>query len=347
MSPLMNTLSTAVVIVCIGASTAPSASAQSVAAEVDVTTGYSSEANVKAVATQIRLFGDVKSGIRFNVETTWARRSVNVTDAFGAAYPYGDRVQLSEAYGERTFQRGVGLFGVRVGQYRTPFGISARSDYAYTGFLRAPLLRYDGYWALTNDFLERGVNVVAGTPRLSVEASLGVPADIGTFNTRRPGLDSVFRVQGYVRDLVVGVSHINSEPNAPSWAKGRLAFTGVDARWARSGVQLRGEWITGQSWNNSATNGWYVDAIVHRRFMGPVTAVFRSEQLNYTSVRPFDYHGESGLTSWLGRRQTAGGRVRLPGGLTAQLNVLRHSDRLATYGRTAIDMALTYSVRLD
>jgi hypothetical protein len=318
-----------------------------VVAEVDFTTGYSSEANVKAVAAQIRLFGEVKSGIRFNVESTWARRSVNATDAFGAAYPYGDRVQLSEAYGERTFQRGVGLVGVRVGQYRTPFGISGRGDHAYGGFLRAPLLRYDGYWALTNDFLERGVNVVVGTPRLSVEASLGVPADIGTFNTRRPGLDRVVRVQGYVQDLVLGVSHINSEPNAPSYAKGRLAFTGLDARWTRGGVQLRGEWIIGQPWDNTSTGGWYVDAIVHRRFMGPVTAVFRSEQLDYTAVRPFEYQGTSGLNAWMGRRQTAGGRVRLPGGLTAQLNVIRQSDLLAKYGRTAIDMALTYSVRLD
>jgi hypothetical protein len=53
------------------------------------------------------------------------------------------------------------------------------------------------------------------------------------------------------------------------------------------------------------------------------------------------------LTVWQGRRQTAGGRVRLPGGLTAQVNVMRQSDLLARFGRTAIDMALTYSVRLN
>jgi hypothetical protein len=343
---MLKTLRAALAVVCLSAATAASAPAQSLVTEVDFTTGYSSEDNLKAVAAQLRLFGDVGSGIRFNVEGTWARRSEQEGDQFGAAYPYGDRVQLSEAYAERTFQRGQGLVGVRVGQYRTPFGISGRSDYAYGGFLRAPLLRYDGYWALTNDFLERGVNVVVGTPRLSLEASLGVPADIGAINTRRPGLDRVFRVQGYVQDLVLGVSHINSEPNAPSYAKGRLAFTGIDARWTRGGVQLRGEWIIGQAWDNTATDAWYLDAIVHRRFMGPVTAVFRSEQLNYTAVRPFEYHGTSGLTSWLGRRQTAGGRVRLPGGLTAQLNVLRQSDWLANYGRTAIDLALTYSIRL-
>ena len=74
--------------------------------------------------------------------------------------------------------------------------------------------------------------------------------------------------------------------------------------------------------------------------------MFRSEQLDYSSVYPFPYQGTVGLTTWQGRRQTAGGRVRLPRGLTAQLNVMRQSDLLAKFGRTAIDMALTYSVRL-
>jgi len=346
MMTLMKTVRTAVGVVCLSAATVASASAQSLATEADFTTGYSSEQNVKAVAAQLRLFGEFKSGLRFNVEGTWAHRSKDGTDAFDAAYPYGDRLQLSEAYAERTFQRGVGLVGVRVGQFRTPFGISGRSDYAYGGFLRAPLLRYTDYWALSNEFMERGVDVVVGTPRLSVEASLGAPGDVGD-EKRRPGLDRVVRVQGYVQNLVLGVSHLNAEPNGPvSYAKGRMVFTGVDARWTHSGVLLRGEWITGQVWNTTATRAWYLDAMVHRPFMGPVTAVFRSEQLDYSSVYPFPYQDTVGLTTWQGRRQTAGGRVRLPRGLTAQLNVMRQSDLLAKFGRTAIDMALTYSVRL-
>lgn len=341
----MKTLRTALIVVCASVATAASAPAQSLTGELDVTTGYSSEENLKAVAAQLRLFGDVRSGIRYTVEGTWARRSVEEGDAFGAAYPYSGRVQLSEAYAERTFQRGLALVGVRVGQYRTPFGISGRGDYAYAGFLRAPLMRYEGYWSVTNNFLERGVNVIAGTPRLSVEASLGVPKDIGTMK-RRSGLDRVVRVQGYVTNLVLGASYLNSEPNAPAWAKGRMSFTGVDARWTGGGVMLRGEWINGQAWDASATDAWYVDAIVHRPFMGPVTAVFRSEQLNYSSVFPFTWLDKPGFTTWQGRRQTVGGRVRLPGGFTAQVNVLRQSALLTRHARTAIDAALTYSIRL-
>ena len=321
------------------------ARAQSLTTELDLTTGYSSEDDVKAVAAQLRLFGEAKAGIRFNIEGTWARRSKDTTDAFGTAYPYGDRINVSEAYAERLFQRGSGLVGIRLGQYRTPFGISGRSDYAYAGFLRAPLIRYDGYWALTNSFLEQGVDLVVGTPRLSVEASLGAPGDIGLAQ-RRSGLDSVVRVQGYYGAFVVGVSHINSEPYVPAvYAPGRLSFTGVDARWTLDGVQLRGEWITGQPWTGPETNGGYVDAIVHRPFMGPVTAVFRTERLNYTSDVPFSWHGTRGYNTWDAHRETAGGRVRLPAGFTAQIDVIRQSPELTMHARTAVDMALTYSIR--
>lgn len=320
--------------------------AQVLTTEVDLTGGYSSDERLTAAAAQLRVFGETTSQIRFNVEGTWAARSEDGTDAFGAAYPYGGRLQLSEAYAERVFNRGRGLVGVRVGQYRTPFGIYTRSDYAYQGFLRAPLIRYDDYWSISNNFLERGVNVVAGTSRLSVEASAGVPGDIGTVR-RRTGLNRVVRAQGYYKAVIVGVSHINSEPYAPArYASGRLNFTGADVRWAHGGVQVRGEWIKGRPWSQPATSGWYVDTIVHRRFMGPVTTVFRSEQLDYSSTRSFVYHGST-YTTWTGRRQTAGARIRLPAGFTAQVGVMRQSDALASYGHTALDVGLTYSIRRD
>ena len=42
------------------------AQSQSIVTEVNLTTGYSSEDTVKAVAAQLRLFGETKSRIRFN-----------------------------------------------------------------------------------------------------------------------------------------------------------------------------------------------------------------------------------------------------------------------------------------
>lgn len=323
------------------------AQTQSLATEVALTTGFSSEKAVSAAAGQVRVSGETVSRIQFNVEGIWADRTSDDTDAFGAAYPYGGRLQVGEAYAERLFHRGRALVGVRAGQFRSPFGISNRSDHAYGGFTRAPLTRYDGYWAVTNTFLERGVDVVAGTSWLSVEARVGVPGDLGTAR-RRSGIAEVVRVQSHIGAIVVGASHIGSRPyRLEAMAPGRMRFTGVDARWMQSGVQLRGEWMVGQPWDGPRTNGFYLDALVHRPFMGPVTAIFRTERLRFDSPLPFPWGNEGELHDlWLGGRHTVGGRVRLPAGFTAQMALIRQSGEMAEYTRgSVLDLSLTSSVR--
>ena len=102
---------------------------------------------------------------------------------------------MIEAYGERTFQPGSFLVGVRGGRYRTPFGISSGSDHAYNGFLRAPLIRYDNYYALSNNYLEHGADVIVGVPQFTLEVSAGAPSDVGSAR-RRSGLDTVVRGKG-------------------------------------------------------------------------------------------------------------------------------------------------------
>jgi hypothetical protein len=312
------------------------AHAQSLTAEADVTAGYSTD-EVGALAIQLRAFGDLKAGIRFYLETAWARHSDKETDAFGAAYPYSGHLEAIETYGERLFTPGKSLVGLRAGRYRTPFGIAGRSDHAYSGFLRAPLIRYDDYFALSNTFLEHGAAVIVGMPQLYVETSLGVPGDAGHVK-RRHGFDSVVRVQGYRGPLIVGVSHIRTQPAGPeSWKLGRAVFTGIDLRWMHDGVLVRGEWINGQPFDGVTSDGWYADVMLHRPAMGPVTAVLRAEQLNYNTIPEFALHQT---------RLTVGAKVRLPRGLTAQVNLLRQSGDLPEYRSTPIDLALTYSIRL-
>jgi hypothetical protein len=317
------------------------ANSQSLTTEADITGGYSSD-GVTAVATQLRGFGELKAGVRFYLEGAWATRSFSDadsdgdSDAFSAAYPYDDRVQFTEAFAERTFRPGKGLVGVRAGRYRTPFGISGRSDYAYSGFLRAPLIRYDDSFALTNNFLEQGADLIVGISQLYLETSLGVPSDLGTA-PRRSGLDTVVRLQGYHGNWIVGVSQIRTLPyQSPRFAHGRTVFTGIDVRWSRDGVLASGEWITGQPFDGTTTDGWHADVAVHRPPMGPLTAVLRAEQLDYDAVAPFALHA---------RRLTAGARIRLPRGLTAQVDVLHQTGIDAEYS-TSFDAALTYSIRL-
>jgi hypothetical protein len=317
---------------------APPAQGQTVNVEADITAGFSKygDEHVSALATQIRSFGELKPGLRFFVEGVWGNRSDDSSDAFSAAYPYSGRVKAMEVYAEQLFTPKRALVGFRAGRYRTPFGIYNRSDYAYSGLLRAPLVRYSGYFALANTFLEHGVDVIAGIPQLNVETSLGVPADAGDAR-RRSGLDSVTRVQAFYGPVIFGASRSTTKPYQPAtFAQGRAVFNGVDLRWMQHGVQVSGEWLGGRPFDGTTTTGWHLDASVHRPRMGPVTAVLRIEQLHYDTAPEFTIHA---------RRQTAGARVRLPRGMTAQIGFLHQRDSSESY-RTAMDAALTYSLRL-
>jgi hypothetical protein len=310
------------------------AAAQTPAAELSVTAGASTE-NVEVAATQVSVFGDIAKDLRFYAEGAWGSRSGGHTDAFGGAYPYDKRVRPIEVYGEKIFRADRLLAGLRAGRYRTPFGIHSRSDHAYAGFLRAPLIRYDGYWALSNNYLEGGVDLFFGTPELQVETSLGLPQDVGTA-VRQRGLDRVFRVQGYHRGIVAGISHMRSRPyERRGFADGDAVFTGLDLRWMHAGTQVRAEWITGQPWDGPSTTGWYVDAMVHRPALGPVTLVARAEELDY----------DAGRFSGFIKRYTAGARMQVSQAIVAHINV-SHQPGSTRSRQTAVDGALTYVIRL-
>jgi hypothetical protein len=320
--------------IAVGVLDTAAAQGQSLTTEASVTAGASMD-DVSALATQLRAFGDATPRIRYYVETAWARTDNEDSDAFGAAYPYRSRPQVIEAYGEWLGEGTRVLSAVRVGRYRTPFGISSGSDHAYNGFLRAPLIRYDGYWALSNNFLEHGVDVLVGPPPFTVEASVGAPADVGEA-VRRPSIARVIRAQSAIGSAVIGVSHMRTPTYGPAaYAHGDLVFTGLDVRWMYEGVQVRGEWIAGRPWDGTATTGWYADVIAHPRVMGPVTAVARIEQLDY----------DAGAFSRFCKRQTIGARIRVLDGLSAQVNLLHNSSLLYQPRRTTMDVGVTYSIR--
>ena len=323
------------------------------AAELDLTAGFSGE-EVRAAASQLRLFGQAPAKIEFFTETAWGDRwagdapllGQNVsaadpmgTDVFGAAYPYRGRALLIEAYGERFFRPRGTLLGVKAGRFRMPFGIYTRSDYGYSGFARPPLIRYDGYYGLSNNWLEDGAMFTAGVPQLFIEASISRPSDVG-FAVRRNGTDASIRVQGYRGQFILGASYARSNPYlSRRFAVGRQAFGGVDARWAHpAGIQARGEFLKGHSYEGVSTTGFYIDGLLHREGMGPFTAVARGEWLNYTAPSPRAREA---------RRLTLGTRVRLPGPVTVQVNYLRQRGDLPHLKAHTIDVSATYSLRLD
>jgi hypothetical protein len=145
-------------------------------------------------------------------------------------------------------------------------------------------------------------------------------------------------VQAYHGPVIVGVSYARSHPYLPArFAEGRQAFTGVDVRYASSGgLQLRGEWITGRSYEGVSTTGWYVDGILHRLGMGPFTAVVRGESLAYTAPSP---------RARAASRFTIGTRVRLPGPTTAQVNFVHQRGDMPRIHDNSLDFSATYSLR--
>jgi hypothetical protein len=318
----------AALVVCGNSSTI----AQVVSSEVSVTGGASTD-RVSAGAVQGRVFADT-SWVRVFGEASWASIDGPASDAFGAAYPYERRIEVMDAFAERTFRAGRALGSVRAGRFRTPFGIHG-GEHGYTGFLRAPMVRYLGYWALSNTFLEHGVNVMGGIPAVQLEYTAARPADVGD-EPRRAGFDQVVRVQGYHGDVILGASHIRTQPYQPArYAFGRASFNGIDARWMRDGLQLRGEWIDGQPFDDMHTRGGYLDVFLHRSEMGPVTALARMEVLDY----------DAGARSVLARRATVGARVLVVDGLYAQVNAAHQSGAIYSEFRNSLDVAFTYTVR--
>lgn len=326
----------AALLVCLAA-VAP-ARAQTTAAEVNQSVGVSSE-SLASAGTQIRLLGEPLSGLRFDIEAAWGARSAEKsTDVFGTAYPYEGGVQVIEAFAEYLFRRPRGIRSVKAGRYRTPFGIASASDHAYIGFLRPPLIRYGEYYALSNGYLEHGVDVVVGSPRLSLETSVGVPGDVGDA-IRRRGADVVVRAEHTMGSLIIGASYVDTTPYLPSeFATGRARFGGVDARWMHSGVQVRGEWLGGRPFDGTTTTGGYIDLIVHRPFMGPFTALVRAERLAYSAPDPYALYSH---------RYSAGARVRIWRSLGAAAGLTHQAGQLTQTRRTAFDVGLTYAVRHD
>jgi hypothetical protein len=312
------------------------AGAQSAAVEVQQTVGVSSE-DVGAAGTQLRVFGEPLRGLRYIVEGAWGDRSEEGSDAFGTAYPYSGDLEFIEVYGEYLFSGVPGLLSVKGGRYRTPFGIYSASDQAYIGFLRAPLIRYGEYFGLSNGYLEHGVDVVLGVPRFAVELSVGQPGDVGEA-IRRDGVDTVVRAQAAFGAFVVGASYIDTMPYMPErFAKGRAQFGGVDVRWMRAGVQLRGEWLAGQPFDGSETTGGYVDAIVHVPAMGPVTALARAERLDYDTAPPRALYTH---------RYWGGARVRIWRGLAGSIGVGHQGGQMTQSKRTAVDAGIGMVLRV-
>ena len=207
----------------------------------------------------------------------------------------------------------------KAGRYRTPFGIWAAGDHGYLGFLRPPLVRYGGYYALSSGYLEHGVAVTVG---VAAAVARGERRPSRPTSGPRCGATASTRCcapQVAHGPVIAGVSYIDTMPDQPArFAKGRAHFGGVDLRVMHAGVMLRGEWISGRPFDGTATRGGYLDVLVHRPRLGPVTVLARAERLAYDARPPHALYTH---------RYTAGARVRIWRGLAAAAGVVHQAGQ--------------------
>jgi hypothetical protein len=236
--------------------------------------------------------------------------------------------KLSEAYGE---WRG-GKLRARAGRFLVPFGIYNRSELYYVGLVNPPILKeyLGGEYQVGRS--EQGLSFVRSDGRWQLEAALF--SDDGAWRAVIPsGGEGCLRLQYYTGAVVLGVSALRErgdESGTPE--EGAARFFGLDFRFSRPSLILRGEVVSGSAPGGSP-GGFYVDLLHRPPQIRNVTFVARVE-----SAR-----GLSGQPRY--RRGTVGAKWDLGGGTAMALNQAFDSPRFQ-YGLNGTTVYLWHTHRL-
>lgn len=180
--------------------------------------------------------------------------------------------ELTEAYGEWRDSRQR----IRLGRFLVPFGIYNRSELYYVGLVNPPILKGylgSGYRVGRS---EKGLGYFRSEGRWQLEAALF--ADRGGWRAVVPsrGEGSV-RLQYYSGPIILGLSALREYGRAPlPGADGKARFVGLDFRFSRPSLILRGELVSGSAPGGSP-RGFYMDVLYHPAALRDFTLVGRVE----------------------------------------------------------------------
>ena len=166
---------------------------------------------------------------------------------------------------------------MRAGRFRTPFGLHGRRTRLH-GFLRAPLIATRFHWALSNTFLEHGVNVMVAPTRCQFRIHGG--ASGRRWRTAAPRrLDQVC-AQGYHGDSSSATATSDAAYRTPAMPRARR----LQRRRRPPGCAAACSCAVNGSTDSRATA--CTRAALHRRLRqsqrdGPITALARMEVLDY------------------------------------------------------------------
>ena len=184
------------------------------------------------------------------------------------------RVDIIDAYGEFVRPEARGLRAVKAGRIAPRSASSPQRSRLFRVPAAAahPLRRVTT--GLSNGYLEHGLSLSWACPgldrgerRRARRCRRGAP-------TRRNRCGAARRDQRSALDRRRQLPGHDAR-HAAAVRPGRARFGGIDLRWMRAGVQLRGEWIFGQPFDASPPAAATLDLVVHRRASGrsPCSAV--------------------------------------------------------------------------
>jgi hypothetical protein len=238
-------------------------------------------------------------------------------------------VELYEAYGEWE----AGRQRWRLGRFQIPFGIHNRSELYYVGLISDPLVRYYPFQGPHLEDSANGLEYLRSAGPWQVEAVLLGRGDaIGAVVPR--GDEGSLRIQRYTGSLIIGLNAFRSRaPVAGAGNTGEGHFFGLDFRFSRPALILRGEIVTGHVPGGSP-EGFYLDALYHPVRLGRVTVVGRTE-----AVRGQPRFGG------LYERETIGLKWEAAPGIAVALNQLIEPSR-ARSGLQGTTLYVWYTRRL-
>lgn len=154
---------------------------------------------------------------------------------------------------------------VQVGVMRLPFGLYNTEETYASGLIDYPLARVDaGLNAV--DWGVPGVGWSGGSPTVQFEAVGFGGQSAGVWSNVNNASGGAARVQTYFDGVILGVSRWDGTLST-SFRPGEAGaqpthMTGLDLRWTRPHLLVRGEYLFG-TLANAQMHGWYVDAYYH------------------------------------------------------------------------------------
>jgi hypothetical protein len=239
-----------------------------------------------------------------------------------------EEVEVYEAFGEWE----LGRNRLRLGRFQTPFGIYNRSELYYVGLVYDPLIRYYPYPGPHLEDSVNGLEYLRSVGLWQVEAALfGRDSDVDAVVPR--GDEGSVRIQWYSGRLILGLNAVRTRAEEETGYGGEAHFFGVDFRYSRPGLILRGEVVAGHV-PGSSPEGFYLDALYHPVWLSRVTLVGRTE-----AVRGQPMNGG------LHQRETVGLKWEVTPGIVAALNQLVEPSHLRS-GLEGTTLYVWYTRRL-